>query len=120
MFLVQRYSARNMSGKLKCKLSLQKELGFEQSPQIPLLGFVGRLDHQKGPDIVLDAVDSLTLEGCQIVMLGSGDIQHEARMKRMEEENRCIFLIKTVSILFLNTSCETMEGRILGKTAWLY
>ena len=34
--------------------------------QIPLIGWIGRLDHQKGPDIVLDAVPGVAQRGCQV------------------------------------------------------
>jgi glycogen synthase len=34
-------------GKRKCKMALQKELGLTVDPNIPLLGFIGRLDYQK-------------------------------------------------------------------------
>jgi glycosyltransferase involved in cell wall biosynthesis len=34
-------------------------------PAAPLVGFVGRLDHQKGPDLVLDALPALAALGCQ-------------------------------------------------------
>lgn len=95
--LGSRYSSSNMSGKLHCKLSLQKELGFEQSSKVPLIGFVGRLDHQKGPDIVLDAIGALALDDCQVVMLGSGDIQLESRMKQKEADNR--YMVRTKSFL---------------------
>lgn len=77
-----------MSGKQECKESLQKELEFEVSPRIPLIGFIGRLDYQKGPDILLNALDSLALESCQVVMLGSGDKEYEAGMKEKELQYR--------------------------------
>lgn len=77
-----------MSGKQECKMRLQKELRFDTSPDIPLIGFIGRLDHQKGPDIVLNALDSLAFENCQVVMLGSGDKQYEAKMKEKELQYR--------------------------------
>ena len=34
--------------------------------QIPLIGWIGRLDHQKGPDIVLDAVPGFAARSCQV------------------------------------------------------
>jgi len=54
------------AGKQECKAALQKELGLAVDPSVPLLGFIGRLDHQKGPDIVLDAVPELTARNCQV------------------------------------------------------
>ena len=33
---------------------------------MPLLGFIGRLDFQKGPDVVLEAVGDLAARGLQV------------------------------------------------------
>lgn len=40
------------AGKRACKMALQKELGLPVNPDIPLLGFIGRLDYQKGVDLI--------------------------------------------------------------------
>ena len=53
-------------GKAKCKAALQKELGFSVDPKIPLLGWIGRLDFQKGPDVVLQSVEPMAQRGCQV------------------------------------------------------
>ena len=54
------------AGKAKCKAALQKELGFDQDPSKPLVGWIGRLDFQKGPDVVLQAVPEMAHQGCQV------------------------------------------------------
>ena len=54
------------AGKAKCKAALQKELGFNVDPKVPLLGWIGRLDFQKGPDVVLQAVAPMAQRGCQV------------------------------------------------------
>ena len=48
---------------------------------MPLLGFIGRLDYQKGVDIIRDSYDWLMAEGCQLVLLGSGapDLENSLR-----------------------------------------
>ncbi len=33
---------------------------------MPLVGWIGRLDHQKGPDLALEAVPGLAARGCQV------------------------------------------------------
>jgi starch synthase len=82
------YSVQDLSGKAACKAALQKELGFEVSPKTPLLGYIARLDFQKGPDVVLQAVPEMAQRGCQVVMLGSGVPEYEQQMRQMEQNHR--------------------------------
>jgi glycogen synthase len=37
-----------------------------QEPDLPLIGFIGRLDYQKGPDLLLDALPILANLDCQV------------------------------------------------------
>jgi len=85
---VYRYSYEDISGKEKCKLSLQRELGFRPNATTPLIGYIGRLDSQKGPDLVLKAIPWIVANRDQVVMLGTGNsaIQHE--MKEVEDRFR--------------------------------
>lgn len=58
-----------------------QELGLPQDPHAPLLGFIGRLDYQKGVDLIRDNFDWLMHEGAQLVLLGSGrdDLENSLR-----------------------------------------
>ena len=51
------------------------------APEVPLLAFIGRLDHQKGVDLIRDSFDWLMNEGCQLVMLGTGRPDLENSLK---------------------------------------
>ncbi len=71
--LTSRFASTRLSGKAAGKLELQKELGLTLSPRIPLLAAIGRLDPQKGFELVLEAVPALVAEEkAQLVVLGSG------------------------------------------------
>ncbi|KAJ0101779.1 hypothetical protein Patl1_05170 [Pistacia atlantica] len=78
------YSADDLSGKVECKMALQKELGLPVRPDCPLIGFVGRLDYQKGIDLIQAATPEIMEEDVQFVMLGSGDPQYESWMRVAE------------------------------------
>jgi hypothetical protein len=54
-------------GKAACKAALQAELGLPVNPHAPLLGFIGRLDYQKGVDLICDSYDWLMSQGAQLV-----------------------------------------------------
>ncbi|KAL9225411.1 hypothetical protein vseg_001340 [Gypsophila vaccaria] len=78
------YSIDDLSGKVQCKMSLQKEFGLPVRPECPLIGFIGRLDYQKGIDIIQAAFPELAQDDVQFVMLGSGDKGYESWMRATE------------------------------------
>ncbi|XP_020533429.1 starch synthase 1, chloroplastic/amyloplastic isoform X3 [Jatropha curcas] len=82
------YSADDLSGKVQCKIALQKELGLPVRPDCPLIGFIGRLDYQKGIDLIRWAVPELMEDDIQFVMLGSGDRLYEEWMRVSESTYR--------------------------------
>lgn len=64
-----RYSVSNLSGKAACKRELRRRLGLpeaEYGVDVPLLAFIGRLDPQKGSDIILSALSGLLALDCQV------------------------------------------------------
>ena len=73
------YTAQNPSGKKLCKRMLQKEFGLLKDDESPLFAVVSRLTEQKGMDILLDALSDLLDSGGQLVVLGAGKAEFEAR-----------------------------------------
>lgn len=67
------YSDKDLSGKAICKAELQKRLGLPVRPDVPVFGWVSRLVHQKGPDILAAALDAILDLDVQIALLGSGE-----------------------------------------------
>lgn len=59
-------------GKKRAKAALQKEFGLPTSNG-PLCVVVSRLTEQKGLDLLLEAMPTLTARGGQLALLGSGD-----------------------------------------------
>ncbi|KAL9157742.1 hypothetical protein ABFS82_08G023900 [Erythranthe guttata] len=74
------------TGKPQCKRALQNELGLPVREDIPLIGFIGRLDDQKGVDLIAEAVPWLMDQDVQLVMLGSGRPDLEDLLRRFEGE----------------------------------
>jgi starch synthase len=50
-------------------------------PTTPLLGFIGRLDEQKGVDLIAANCDWLMQQGAQLVLLGTGRPDLEAKLR---------------------------------------
>ncbi|RZC56493.1 hypothetical protein C5167_015346 [Papaver somniferum] len=86
------YSMDDLSGKAECKAALQKELSLPIKPECPMIGFIGRLDYQKGIDLIRAAMPELLQDDVQFVMLGSGDKQTEDWMRKTETANRDKFI----------------------------
>ncbi|MCB9687350.1 MAG: glycogen synthase [Alphaproteobacteria bacterium] len=82
------YDAEDLTGKASCKAALQGELGLPVAPDTPLLVSVGRLDPQKGVELLADSVPWLAGEGCQVVVLGSAAAAHKTFEHRLIEAER--------------------------------
>lgn len=67
------YSAKRVQGKARCKAALQEHFGLEQRPDALLFCIVSRLTGQKGLDLILQHVNTITTNGGQLVVLGTGE-----------------------------------------------
>ncbi|MCC6524633.1 MAG: glycogen synthase [Polyangiaceae bacterium] len=72
-YLPARYDAEEPSNKGRCKATLCNELELAVDPDRPLLVALGRVDAQKGSDLLASALPRLTQAGCQVVVAGTGD-----------------------------------------------
>jgi starch synthase len=76
-----RYDAADLAGKAACRADLGARVGFDAADPSPILGVIGRLDPQKGFDLVAGAAPELVRSGARIVALGSGDADLVAGMR---------------------------------------
>lgn len=60
-----------MDAKPILKEALQAEVGLPVDRNIPVIGFIGRLEEQKGSDILVEAVSQFIGENVQIIILVS-------------------------------------------------
>jgi starch synthase len=75
--IAARYDAATLDVKRTNKAALQRRMQLRLEEDLPLLGMVGRLTHQKGIDLVLAAAEDLVGLPAQLVVLGKGDRAHE-------------------------------------------
>jgi len=81
-FIPAHYDAETINaGKRLSKAALQEACGLEVDPDIPLFGFVGRLENQKGADVIVAAMPKLEKLKCQVVILGTGSPQLEQQLE---------------------------------------
>jgi starch synthase len=97
--LAANYSIDDMSGKAKCKEALQADMGLPQNAAAPLIGTVGRLDPQKGVELLIDVIPTLVREqGAQFVIVGTAAAAHQQYEQRLRElqyqfpRNVCAFI----------------------------
>lgn len=67
------FSGVDLSGRAACRRDLLARLGFDPADDGPVLGMIGRLDPQKGFDLLAEAAPRLEADGVRIVVQGSGD-----------------------------------------------
>jgi starch synthase len=77
-YLPANFSVIDRSGKRVCKQALQREFQLPES-SAPLLGIIARLTSQKGLDLVATIVPQLLAMDLQLVILGTGEPELEAK-----------------------------------------
>ena len=70
--LPARYSRENRGGMAACRAGLLDELGMDAADSRPVLGMIGRLDRQKGFDILAAAAPELLDRGFRLIVQGVG------------------------------------------------
>ncbi|MDD5331152.1 MAG: glycogen synthase GlgA [Sulfuricella sp.] len=81
--LAANYDAVDLTGKAASKRALQEKLGLAPDPDIPLLGIISRITHQKGQDLLLEIAPRLLDKPVQIALLGTGEAELENGFRRL-------------------------------------
>ncbi|CAI5512402.1 unnamed protein product [Closterium sp. Naga37s-1] len=84
-FLDARYDASNvLELKPALKEALQAEVGLPVRADVPVLAFIGRLEEQKGSDILSAAVEEILAGDVQLIVLGTGKKYLEQQLEALE------------------------------------
>ena len=75
------YDIETIDNKHLNKEELQKELNLPIDKEVPMIGLVSRLTHQKGCDLIVKILDELLKENIQVVIVGTGDYIYEESFK---------------------------------------
>ncbi|WP_252217895.1 glycogen synthase GlgA [Clostridium chauvoei] len=76
-YIYKTYSENTIHDKYINKEELQRKLGLQVNRNIPMIGMVTRLTHQKGCDLIINILDRLLQRDIQVVILGTGDYLYE-------------------------------------------
>ena len=80
-YIARHYDEADHTGKAVCKQALLREYGLATEPDLPLIGIISRLVHQKGFDLVTGAMEPLLARGVRMVVLGAGEPEVEAGLR---------------------------------------
>ncbi len=81
--LPEKYGPDSLEGKEKSRQRLRKEFGLRPGVR-PLLGVVSRLVHQKGIDLLCEAVPGILKAGADLVILGDGEPALVRKLRRLQ------------------------------------
>jgi starch synthase len=82
------YSRADRLGKARCRSGLLEELGLDAGDARPVLSMIGRLDQQKGFDLLAEAAPALLDLGLRLAVLGSGHPDVVAPLRKVAESAR--------------------------------
>lgn len=81
------FSISTFQKRVENKIHLQKEFNLEPSPDIPLLGMVGRLSPQKGIDLLMPILETLISEfNVQFITIGEGEAKFRTFFEEMAKK----------------------------------
>ncbi len=85
--LATTYNAKSIEKRKDNKTALQKQFGIATDPKKFVVGYVGRMDDQKGLDLVIQMADQLLDNlNMQLVMVGDGDPKYRTFFEKLKEK----------------------------------
>jgi len=88
------YDVGRLAAKAGNKAALQEEMGLDRRDDLPLLGVISRLTHQKGLDLVPLIAAALAALPVQLAVLGSGDKVLEEGFRRLATSHPGQFAVR--------------------------
>lgn len=83
----ENYDVNHLHQREKNKIALQKEFGLPQNKEIPIIAYEGRLDKQKGLDLVVEIAWPLLKNfDVQLIILGGGDVDLANTFRKLKDD----------------------------------
>jgi starch synthase len=99
------FDITSLNSRFKNKCNLQKECSFDEDQGIPLLAYVGRLDIQKGIDLLIESIRRITDQPFQLIVLGTGSAVLEKELSDLQVEFR-------KNVRFINKFDASLSHRV--------
>jgi starch synthase len=81
------YKWWDIEGKRQSKRALQRRLGLAERSDLPLIGMVNRLTHQKGTALLMQTLPELLKRDVQLVIAGDGDRVYAETLRAVERQH---------------------------------
>jgi len=81
------YSPFDWKDRIKNKTYLQKKLGLEVNPDIPLICNTSRITYQKGFYLIFKIIDNLLKLNVQLVFMGDGAKEYTDQFKKLQKKH---------------------------------
>lgn len=85
-WIFSKYHAGKIQEKFPNKQNLQQQLGLAEKPDTPVLGFVGRLSHQKGIELIAESMQRIAHLDFQMVFLGTGEEKYQTLLESLKKK----------------------------------
>ncbi len=113
-YIEHNFSFKNLGGKTKNKLALQKELGLPEDESIPVVALITRLVWQKGLELITEKFAKLN---CQFVFLGTGHEKYEKQLTKLAKKHpdkistNILFNLKLAQKIYASSDIFLMPSR---------
>lgn len=85
--LVANFDINSIEKKSENKKSVQKEFSLPPDPQVCLLSYVGRLDSQKGIELIINVIPKILRDfGVQFVAIGGGALGFKEALEQIQKK----------------------------------
>lgn len=83
----QNYSWRTLAARKKNRVDLQESFGLKVNADSPILAYSGRLDSQKGLDLLMEVLPDVISEyNAQFVVIGTGDNKYRVFFEQLSKQ----------------------------------
>ncbi|MCX8011470.1 MAG: glycogen synthase, partial [Ignavibacteria bacterium] len=82
----QKYSIKDLKGKIENKKNLLQYFNLEFDENIPVLGTISRLTEQKGFDLIEEVIDDLLKLDLKYIILGEGDKKYQDLFEKVQKK----------------------------------